>query len=123
MARRKPSSPSSSKTVSIGQTSVRTSSRIHSSCSGNSGSVEKSHAMPRSSHGALDRPQDQPEPEQPAGPQHELRVIHDLLHRETEAGGGAEPREHRHEQRARKDRVASLVSSATLTASSKPISA
>ena len=46
IARPKPSSPSSSKTVSIGQTSSRTKSRIQSSCSWNSGSVEKSHAMP-----------------------------------------------------------------------------
>ncbi len=45
MARSKPSWPSSSKTVSIGQISSRTNSRIQSSCCWNSGSVEKSHAM------------------------------------------------------------------------------
>ena len=45
MARSKPSWPSSSKTVSIGQISSRTNSRIQSSFCWNSGSVEKSHAM------------------------------------------------------------------------------
>ena len=45
IARSKPSWPSSSKTVSIGQISSRTNSRIQSSCSWNSGSVEKSHAI------------------------------------------------------------------------------
>src|SRR3954452_17699359 len=44
-ARSKPSWPSSSNTVSIGQISSRTKSRIQSSCSWNSGSVEKSHAI------------------------------------------------------------------------------
>src|SRR3954454_11067222 len=44
-ARTKPSWPSSSNTVSIGQISSRTKSRIQSSCSWNSGSVEKSHAI------------------------------------------------------------------------------
>src|SRR3954470_19645357 len=95
MARRKPSSPSSSKTVSIGQTSVRTSSRIQSSCSWNSGSVEKSHAMRRSSHGTLDRPQDQAEEQQSSRPQRQLRILDDLLDREAGAGGGAEPGERR----------------------------
>src|SRR4051812_21191488 len=50
-ARTKPSWPSSSNTVSIGQTSSRTRSRIQSSCAWNSGSVEKSHAIPRSWQG------------------------------------------------------------------------
>ena len=45
MARSKPSWPSSSNTVSIGQISSRTKSRIQSSCCWNSGSVEKSHAI------------------------------------------------------------------------------
>src|SRR3954464_14249845 len=45
IARSNPSWPSSSKTVSIGQISSRTNSRIQSSFSWNSGSVEKSHAM------------------------------------------------------------------------------
>src|SRR5215218_2365755 len=45
IARSKPSWPRSSKTVSIGQISSRTNSRIQSSCSWNSGSVEKSHAI------------------------------------------------------------------------------
>ena len=45
IARSKPSWPSSSNTVSIGQISSRTNSRIQSSCCWNSGSVEKSHAI------------------------------------------------------------------------------
>src|SRR4051794_9320577 len=45
IARSKPSWPSSSNTVSIGQISSRTNSRIQSSFCWNSGSVEKSHAM------------------------------------------------------------------------------
>jgi hypothetical protein len=43
--RAKPSSPSSSNTVSSGQTSARTNSSIQSSLRWNSGSVEKSHAI------------------------------------------------------------------------------
>ena len=45
ISRRKASSPSSPKIVSIGQISSRTNVRIHSSCCSNSGSVEKSQAM------------------------------------------------------------------------------
>jgi hypothetical protein len=45
IARSKPPGPSSSKIVSIGHTSARTKSRIQSSCSWNSGSVEKSQPI------------------------------------------------------------------------------
>ena len=54
-ARRRPSQPSSSMSVSSGHTCSRTKPRIHSSLASNSGSVEKSQGIGGSTHTLLHR--------------------------------------------------------------------